>query len=313
MGKHFRKKGSKSSRILKLALVVIIAAAALYAAVSHDYGAKTPESAAVTPQTETRKKEEPQSQDQGGEAKIPSAPVSADEKRPRGDLPLLAVIVDDGGGQMEYAKRVAALELPLTWAILPYQRYSKETAALADSKFIPCLLHMPMQAEVDKEPSKYIIGKGMSAAEITKKISDALNSLPGAIGLNNHRGSLATADEKLMEPVMAELKRRGLIFVDSRTSVKSVAYRKAKEAGLQALQNGGFLDNTADKNAIAARFKEIVKNAEKRGALVVICHFRPSTVSFLEELNGKYKSLPVQMVTVPEMLSLLSGGAEIEK
>ena len=213
---------------------------------------------------------------------------------------------------MEYARRVAALDLPLTWAIIPYQRNSKETLELAASRSIPCLLHLPMQAEVDKDGSQYIIGKGMSAAAVRQKTAAALDSLPGVIGLNNHRGSLATADAKLMEPVMAELRERGLLFVDSRTSGKSVAYQTAAAAGVPALLNRGFLDNTADKNAIAARFREIVKSAQKRGALVVICHFRPSTVMFLEELNKNRKDLPVKLVTVPEMLKLMKEGPREE-
>ncbi len=236
-------------------------------------------------------------------------PARPAEMKYSGPVPLLALIVDDGGGQMEYTKRVAALDMPLTWAIIPYQRYSKETAALAASRGVPYLLHLPMQAEVDKDGAQYIIGKGMSADSVRQKTAAALDSLPGAIGLNNHRGSLATADAVLMEPVMAELKRRGLIFVDSRTSGKSVAYAAALSAGVEALQNRGFLDNTADKNAIAARFREIVKNAQKRGALVVICHFRPSTVMFLEELAKNYKNLPVKLVTAPEMLELIKEGA----
>ncbi|MDO4560500.1 MAG: divergent polysaccharide deacetylase family protein [bacterium] len=333
MGRHYRKR---SGGIIKKAAALAVIIAALAGALAwfcYDSG-KTLESAryqdvvvkegtAVSPdagEKEGAKKDTPLilSPDAAAlssdTAQRPGKPASPAAARPAevkysGPVPLLALIVDDGGGQMEYTKRVAALDMPLTWAIIPYQRYSKETAALAASRGVPYLLHLPMQAEVDKDGAQYIIGKGMSADSVRQKTAAALDSLPGAIGLNNHRGSLATADAVLMEPVMAELKRRGLIFVDSRTSGKSVAYATALSAGVEALQNRGFLDNTADKNAIAARFREIVKNAQKRGALVVICHFRPSTVMFLEELAKNYKNLPVKLVTAPEMLELIKEGA----
>lgn len=330
MGRHYKKERSAGSRIIRLTLLLLLAAALIYAAVGRLESPVTPPpdqaTIAASPDAgikeSSKDKDLPASVDIGDgshgaikkdDPKLPPpvAELPAEEKY-NGPVPLLALIVDDGGGQMEYARRVAALDLPLTWAIIPYQRNSKETLELAASRSIPCLLHLPMQAEVDKDGSQYIIGKGMSAAAVRQKTAAALDSLPGVIGLNNHRGSLATADAKLMEPVMAELRERGLLFVDSRTSGKSVAYQTAAAAGVPALLNRGFLDNTADKNAIAARFREIVKSAQKRGALVVICHFRPSTVMFLEELNKNRKDLPVKLVTVPEMLKLMKEGPREE-
>ena len=82
---------------------------------------------------------------------------------------------------------------------------------------------------------------------------------------------------------------------------------------MPALQNRGFLDNSTDKAEIAKRFDELVRNAQKRGALLIICHFRPATVAFLEELNARYKNLPVRFVTVPEMLALTDNGVPKKK
>ena len=68
--------------------------------------------------------------------------------------------------------------------------------------------------------------------------------------------------------------------------------------------NSGFLDNTPDKAAISARFEEAVRTAQKKGSAVMICHFRPVTVMFLEELDKRYKELPVKLVTIPDMFLL---------
>jgi len=246
----------------------------------------------------------------GVEEPNPTYPTVADEvyAPPSGDKPILAIVVDDGGNQMTLTKRVASTGLPLTWAILPYTRFASSTAKLADSKRIPYLLHLPMQAESDQNGSEqYIIGRGMSAIKISETAAKALDSLPNAIGLNNHRGSLATSDSAIMEPVMAELKKRGgLMFLDSRTSTKSVAYDVASAKGVPALRNRGFLDGSADIGEIEKRFAEIIRLAAKRGNAVVICHFRPATIVFLESLSGKKDSLPVRLVTIPEMLKLLN-------
>ena len=238
--------------------------------------------------------------------------VDLAEDKHSAQRPLVSIIVNDGGFRLDYAKRAATLSLPLTWAIIPYQPCSKKMLELAKEKEIPALLHLPMQAITDRDASQYIIGKGMSAGEVRKKTADALASLSGVIGVNNHRGSMSTADDSLMSPFLDELKERSLIFVDSRTIGSSVAYAAARKKGVPALKNGGFIDNVSDKKAIETAFANVLPAAKKKGHLVIICHFRPATLLFLEELDKKYENLPARFVTVPEMIELLDaqGGGE---
>lgn len=325
MGKHYRKGKNKIGVIGKMAVVALaVFAAACLAFYSSGYF-DVSGAADYAEDAETHKvravvvaSSDILSADIEAEGVSASVKEQADSSvkplKPKirknpGELPMLAIIVDDGGYQMNLTKKAAEFKMPLTWAIMPYLPHSKDAAALAASKSIPYLLHLPMQAIPDKdnETSKFLIGRGMSPATVAANFSKALKAVPGAVGINNHRGSTATESETLMKPLMEAVKKQGIIFVDSRTTQKSVAYKEALAAGVPALQNGGFLDNTADKNAIAARFAEVLKVAEKRGALVVICHFRPATFLFLEELNKKYENLPVRLVTVPEMVDSLYG------
>ena len=219
------------------------------------------------------------------------------------EKPLLSLVIDDCGGNLKLAKRVARLDLPLTWAILPNLTHTKATVNLAREQSIPFLLHLPMQAYVDGSARKeYLIGEGMSDEEIKKTIGEILPDFPSAFGVNNHRGSRATADPAVMSSVMVLLKKKGLFFLDSNTSPKSVAYKKAIDLGVPALKNGFFLDNDADLDKITERFAQASRLAKKRGVLVVICHLRPTTVEFLE----RYAQIPsasrnVELVTLPQM------------
>ncbi|MEG1837002.1 MAG: divergent polysaccharide deacetylase family protein [Synergistaceae bacterium] len=209
----------------------------------------------------------------------------------------IIIIVDDGGINSEYAKSVAQIRMPLTWAIIPYEKNSRLFAEIADENNIPYLVHMPMQSIYDKEKSKYVIGIKMNSQEIKDKISGSFEILPGAIGLNNHRGSLATSHEETMQPVMEEIKSRGLIFVDSNTIKESIAYDKAIENGVVAYKNNGFLDVVADKGTIKSTFYKILKHS-RRSTLVLICHFRPETIKFLKELEKEYKNINAEFVTL---------------
>ena len=231
----------------------------------------------------------------------------------QGRRPILAIVVDDGGNDLKMAQKAASFDLPLTWAILPYTRYAKQTADAAESKGIPYLLHLPMQAEIDKDPKAYLVGDGMDRSQIREITSKALDSFPSPIGINNHRGSLATSKWDIMVPVIDVLKERKLCFLDSRTSGNSVAYEAAKAAGIPAFKNRGFLDGTPDKDSIGARFDQIIKTTVKRGDMIVICHFRPATLLFLEGLDREYRDLPVRLVTLTEMAEILSKAKEDEE
>lgn len=316
MARHFRKNG-KLDGILKLLLLLLLTASVILLAGSfifrdRDQGQPPavsekdlnqeeqpkPDASQPDVSAEPGEETEPEREPEAGSKPVPDLGVTLAD----GEKPLLAIIVDDGGNQMELTKRIAATNLPLTWAIIPYTRHASETAELAESKGIPYLVHLPMQALSDKDGNgEYVVGRGLTAGQIREITGKALDSLPGAIGLNNHRGSLATSSVEIMEPVIYELKERGRIFVDSRTSEKSVAYNVAIINGVPALRNRGFLDGSPAKSEIEKRFNEIVKLAAKRGDAIVICHFRPTTVTFLESLAGKKDALPVRLVTIPEM------------
>lgn len=230
-------------------------------------------------------------------------PVPLTPPIPDNGKPLLSLVLDDCGGSLKLAKRVASLDLALTWAILPNLSFTKATVNLVRTHSIPFLLHLPMQAYADgNERKEYLIGEGMSEEEITKTMRGILTDFPSAFGVNNHRGSRATADSILMLNVMRILKKNGLFFLDSNTSSKSVAYKQALSEGVPSLKNGFFLDNEASLDKIAGQFSQAMRLAKRRGSLVAICHLRPVTVEYLE----KYAQLPsasrdVELVTLPQM------------
>ncbi|MDO5563291.1 MAG: divergent polysaccharide deacetylase family protein [Synergistaceae bacterium] len=238
--------------------------------------------------------------------------ISNDVKS-EGHVLSVAIIVDDGGSSIQLAQEVAELKIPTTWAVIPYMSHSKETAELASQHGIPLLLHLPMQAITDKDGNgQYLVGRGMSAEEIRRVTVKALDTIPSAIGLNNHRGSLSTADSKIIKPVLEELKSRDLMFVDSRTIGKSIAYRDAKKAKIKALKNNGFLDNIAEVWAIEAQFKTFVRSAAKNRSMILICHFRPDTVKFLKKLSNEMNGIPARFVTIPEMFEIQSENNLVE-
>lgn len=220
--------------------------------------------------------------------------------------PYVAIVVDDLGFSYARAKELSRIDLPLTWAIIPFQSASRQTADLAKEKGIPFLVHIPMQAFGDKDGGAYLVGLSMGDEEIKRNVKRAIESLPGAIGANNHRGSAATSDMRVMRAAMEGLKETGLsIFLDSRTAASSVAAFEAKRAGLLALENGAFIDHLDDVNFMWSQLRRAAGLAKRRGYIVAICHVRPATLVFLNQLVSS-PDAGVKFVTLEELACLLS-------
>jgi hypothetical protein len=215
--------------------------------------------------------------------------------------PVVAVVVDDLGFSAEAARRLSSIPIPLTWAIIPYQRFSAETAMMAGEKGIPFILHIPMEAKRYVGDKNALVRVGMPPDLIRMSVRNAFWSLPGAVGVNNHQGSHATEDLRAMEAVMKELAAEGVFFLDSRTSGSSIAYSVALEKDVPAARNQVFLDHYDEGGFIWSQFEKAFAIARRDGGVIAICHARPGTLDFLPRL---YEIAPedIKFVTVPEYL-----------
>ena len=132
------------------------------------------------------------------------------------------------------------------------------------------LLHLPMEPEGAEDPGPGALLTGHTAAEIERLLDAALASVPGAVGVNNHMGSKATADRAFMDVLLDALGRRGLFFVDSRTTSLTVAASEAERLGVPYLARKVFLD--AVDGGIEGSLAGAVDAAARGGAAVAIGH-----------------------------------------
>ncbi len=221
-----------------------------------------------------------------------------------GKKPMVGIVVDDFGYNGAMAREFAELEIPLTWSIIPGAGGTEKARKIADEKDIPYMIHLPMQAVTDVKGSRLYkeswIVEGMTPEEIRSAVLRSLEELPDAVALNNHRGSLSTASAELMGPLMDTLREKGIPFVDSRTIGNSVAFATARAHGLPALYNSIFLDHEVDDKFMRKQMSRAVSIAERRGWVVVICHIRPHTLTYLKSLALE-KFDTVEFVTIPKL------------
>ena len=109
------------------------------------------------------------------------------------------------------------------------------------------------------------------------------------MGLNNHQGSKATADKRIMNIVSNVLKRHGKYFVDSRTTSQTVAEDIMRTRGVPTARRHVFLDNDDDINKIREQLYKLVDNAEAKGSAIGIGHAKKLTLQVLRDEIPKLK------------------------
>ena len=215
---------------------------------------------------------------------IPKAPPEnipvPDEK-----LPLVALIVDDLGYDKKIAKKFLALNVNLTFSILPHSPFQNEIARLASSKGIEIMLHLPMEPVEypDVNPGPGTLLSSMSPDELISQLEDDLNALPGITGVNNHMGSKLTAESTQMYQIFSILKQRGLFFIDSRTTSDSMGRPSARLFQIPFAERDVFIDHYLKPNFIRKQIKELIRIARSNGAAVGILHPHSTTYQILRE------------------------------
>ena len=197
--------------------------------------------------------------------------------------PMIAIVIDDLGLRRANTARAIELPGPLTLSLLTYARDLPRLAAKARRQGHELLLHVPMEPESPRQdPGPRVLKAGHSSAELEQRLTWALGRFEGFVGINNHMGSRFTAAPRAMAQVMAALRQRGLLFLDSLTSPSSVGWRSALQAGVPYARRDVFLDHgSREPEAIRARLDTLERIAQRRGYAVGIGHPHEATLSAL--------------------------------
>jgi len=215
----------------------------------------------------------------------------------------LAILMDDLGSDRSAAEAIFALRVPITVSVLPFHPHSQEIAREARQHGCEVMLHLPMQSLANESPEQQELRPGLSSDEVRDTVEKMLDAIPGADGVNNHQGSQATADSKLMDDLMRVLKDEGVFYVDSRTTTATVAFDAAQREGVPtAFRNVPFLDDLQKKDAVKRQLQLAIQGAKKKGEAIAIGHPHTETLAALREMLPQAKSNGVQLVLVSELV-----------
>lgn len=216
----------------------------------------------------------------------------------------IALIIDDLGHVKLPGQRVVTLPGAVACAILPHTPYGASIARQAHAAGKEVLLHLPLQSVAEFEATGFgTIKIDTTQSQLLRIFKSDIESVPHVVGVNNHMGSLLTQHPGHMNWLMGALKARGdLFFVDSFTSVASVALKMAREHGVPSTRRDVFLDNVQSRTAIDKEFQRLIEIARKRGSAVAIGHPYSVTLSYLETTLPGLAGEGIDLVPVAELV-----------
>jgi polysaccharide deacetylase 2 family uncharacterized protein YibQ len=223
--------------------------------------------------------------------------------------PLVAIVIDDIGYDAQTAEKLLKIDAPLTFSVLPFGPHSREIAAEARSKGHEIMLHLPMQPNefpaVNPGPGALL--SQMTSDEFIGQLEDDLNQIPGLKGVNNHMGSAISTSSERMRQIFSILKKRGLYYIDSRTTAETVARPSAELLQIPFTERDIFIDHREDEQFIRKQLHELIKRAQRQGYAVGIAHPHAVTCrvlsEFIPELKQAVALVPASMVVDAVMVA----------
>ncbi|MBC5825435.1 MAG: divergent polysaccharide deacetylase family protein [Candidatus Eremiobacteraeota bacterium] len=209
----------------------------------------------------------------------------------------LAIIIDDCGNSMERDGRFLKLPIPVTMSVLPMTPHAQEITQAAQSAGKAVILHLPMEPEsAQAHPGPGAVTTSMSDDQVQSQVRTDLAALPYVPGANNHMGSKATSDPRVMRDVMEVLRQDDRFFIDSMTSGSSVGSSTAREMGVPTAARDVFLDNSATVPYVEGQLRAAMDVALKQGKAIAIGHPNPATAQALENLIPQMEASGVTFV-----------------
>ncbi len=201
----------------------------------------------------------------------------------------VSIVIDDVGYDNDNIYKFVKLNLPLTFAIIPETPYAKKSYDLIQSYGFDTILHIPMEPE---KGEKFVEKNGLLSSldneELDKRVKYFIDLYPKVIGANNHMGSKAVTDERIMTLLFSNLSQKNLFWLDSYTTPNSIAKDVAQKFNLKNFRRDVFLDNEDNYQSIKNSFLKLVNEAKSKRYAIGIGHIQS------KELIGVLKEFELE-------------------
>jgi len=176
----------------------------------------------------------------------------------------IAIVITDLGMRRNSTQRaISDLPSAVTFAFSPYSSDGFEWGVQSRRTGHEVLLMIPMEPVnyPQNDPGPLSLLTSRSSRENVNLLRASLGRMSGYVGVVNHMGSRFTAASESLRPVLEELHRRGLMFLDSRASQYSRAASMGRDLGMPTAINNNYIDENVNPGEISKQLAELESRA----------------------------------------------------
>ncbi|WP_462411783.1 divergent polysaccharide deacetylase family protein [Neobacillus sp. Marseille-QA0830] len=221
---------------------------------------------------------------------------------------MAAIIIDDFGGGVGGVRDFLEGSIPITAAVMPFTENSKKHAEWAHKNGIEVMVHLPMEPKHGKKSwlGPKPITVNLPTDEVKQRVYEAIKSVPYAVGLNNHMGSRAVENERIVRSIVEIAKEKNFYIIDSGTSPNSKFPEIAEELGVPLLKRDVFLDDISSSAYVSKQMTRLAKTTEIKGTGIAIGHVgvtgKVCSVGVFQSLK-EFEKRHIKIVPVSELFT----------
>jgi hypothetical protein len=220
--------------------------------------------------------------------KVYARPSSSLETRPR-----IAIVVINLGLSIQSTEAAIALPGAVTLSFSPYAPNLKDWIAQARTAGHEVMVGLPMEPR-DFPRSDAGLLSLMTSVEPAQNILNlqrVMSEGSGYIGLVSYQGSGFTSSRAALEPVMEDLSKRGLVYLDTLDNATSIAPEVAQSVGMPHATADMMIDATQSRSGVLERLTQLELLAKTQKTAVVAIQPFPMLLQRVKrwsrELSGK--------------------------
>ncbi len=131
----------------------------------------------------------------------------------------------------------------------------------------------------------------------------AMGEITNYTGVMNYLGGRFLSDPKAMEPVMRDIGKRGLLFLDDGTSAQSKTAVVAKGTELPYAFADLQLDNQVDVNAILQKLDELERIARRNGQAIGVASAFDESIDAISKWSEEATMRGIEIVGVAALVN----------
>ncbi|GHF20400.1 hypothetical protein GCM10017044_14070 [Kordiimonas sediminis] len=217
------------------------------------------------------------------------------------NMPRIAILMTEMGMRARTTERaISSLPTAVGFAFSPYGRDLENWGIQSRQNGHESFLMIPMEpvngSQNDAGPLALLTNK--NARENIGLLKTSLGKMTGYVGVINHMGSKFTANTDSIRPILDEVKRRGLMFVDSRSSRYSRAATIAQSINLPVAINNGYIDEIPSEADILNSLTDLENRARTLGAALGLARPYPISMDTVSKWAETLEQKGFQLVPV---------------